>query len=253
MSAAGRRIPWATPRRGLPRRVTGVKLVEGWGLFATSFLVGLSGAVMPGPLLTVAIARTGNLGAWSGLVASAGHGVPEALLVVGLALGFGGVLRIALVGGMIAVAGGLILAWMAWGMFRSSAIVAISSVPGKATSGGGPGAAVLRRPHHLDVLSGMGAGAMASISNPYWVLWWATIGAGYVAQALSSGWLGLGLFFGGHILSDVLWLTMVSGAIAVGSSFLSRTFYAGLIRVLAGFLVLLAVYFLIAGYRLLVG
>lgn len=248
------------------RAASGGGTVEGWSLFATSFLVGLSGAVMPGPLLTVAIAGTARLGAWSGLVASVGHGSLEGVLVIALALGFGSFLRIPLVGGLIAVVGGFILAWMAWGMLRSAGSVAVAAAGGYAVGddgyarrdgeedvGGKTRAAVFRRPQARHVLSGLGSGIMASLSNPYWVLWWATIGAGYVTQALSSGWPGLGLFFGGHILSDIAWLGLVSGAIAVGSSFLSRNFYTWLIRVLAGFLVFLAVYFLVTGYRLLAG
>lgn len=230
---------------------------------------------MPGPLVTVAIAGVGRLGGLSGLVASAGHGIPEALLVVALALGFGGVLRIPLVTGLIAVIGGVVLAWMAVGMFRSAATVEIATAAGadghSATSGsaaaGGRAAFDVRALADARVSRGviramkiprpraafptMAAGAAASVSNPYWILWWTTIGATYVSQALGSGWAGVGFFFGGHILSDILWLTFVSSAIAVGSSFLTRNFYTRLIQVLAGLLFLMAIYFLFTGVKTL--
>lgn len=246
--------------------------MQGWSLFATSFLVGLSGAVMPGPLVTVAIAGVGRLGAASGFVASAGHGIPEALLVLGLAYGLGSVLRLPAVGGTIAVAGGLSLVWMAVGMFRSAASAGIAPAaaaggapagqpddPAVAANGRGGGAAtasVLATPASSSVpraaLSVMASGAVASLSNPYWILWWATIGAGYVTQALASGWAGVGFFFGGHILSDVAWLGLVSTVIAAGSRFLSPAFYTWLVRVLAASLAGLAVYFVLTGYHLLV-
>lgn len=236
---------------------------------------------MPGPLVTVAIAGVGRLGGLSGLVASAGHGIPEALLVVALALGFGGVLRIPLVTGLIAVIGGVVLAWMAIGMFRSAATVEIATaaeaegpaeggghdaIGGSATAGrhAASNACVvadtripqgiiraMKIPRPRAAFPTMAAGAAASVSNPYWILWWTTIGATYVSQALGSGWAGVGFFFGGHILSDILWLTFVSSAIAVGSSFLTRNFYTRLIQVLASLLFLMAIYFLFTGVKTL--
>ena len=221
--------------------------MQGWSLFATSFLVGLSGAVIPGPLMTVAIAGVGRLGASSGFVAAAGHAVPETLMVVALAYGFGSVLQIPLVGGLIAIVGGAILVWMAVGMFRSAASVGI-----------GPAAVAASGRLHWapswqgrQALAVIASGALASVFNPYWILWWATIGAGYVTQALASGWAGVGTFFGGHILSDVAWLGFMGSMIAAGSRALSPAFYKWLVRILALFLVALAGYFLLTGYRLL--
>lgn len=72
------------------------------GIAITSFLIGLSGAMMPGPVLTVtigetaarllgdgpaAIRRARTRGALAGPLIVLGHGVLEVLLVVGLAFG----------------------------------------------------------------------------------------------------------------------------------------------------------------------
>ncbi|HHV62699.1 MAG TPA: LysE family transporter [Firmicutes bacterium] len=275
--------------------------MESWSLFVTSFLVGLSGAVMPGPLVTVAIAGVGRIGGFSGLAASVGHGIPEAILVIALAFGFGDVLRIPLITGLIAIIGGLILAWMAVGMFRSAGTLEIAPMAvagahaaitratatgttaagigatrsrGGTTSGttrgnirgnisgstgrtitGGTGVitrGTVRETRTLrTALPTLAAGVVASVSNPYWILWWTTIGASYISQALKIGWTGLSIFFGGHILSDILWLTFVSCAVATGSSFLSRSFYTRLIQVLAGMLFLMAILFLFMGFKTL--
>ena len=54
------------------------------------------------------------------------------------------------------------------------------------------------------------AGVVATVANPYWLLWWATIGANFVALARQGGALGLVSFFSGHILADFLWYTLVA-------------------------------------------
>ncbi len=37
-----------------------------WVIFTTAFLIGLSGALLPGPLLTVAISESARQGFWTG-------------------------------------------------------------------------------------------------------------------------------------------------------------------------------------------
>ena len=40
-----------------------------------------------------------------------------------------------------------------------------------------------------------------SAANPYWLIWWLTIGRGYDMFSMKYGWLGVALFFIGHILA----------------------------------------------------
>ncbi|MDP2949406.1 MAG: LysE family transporter, partial [Chloroflexota bacterium] len=56
-------------------------------IFATSFAVGFTGALMPGPLTTLTVRETMRRGFWAGPLLALGHGVIELALVVGLALG----------------------------------------------------------------------------------------------------------------------------------------------------------------------
>jgi len=75
-------------------------------------------------------------------------------------------------------------------------------------------------------------------------LWWATIGANFVALARQGGALGLVSFFSGHILADFLWYTLVAFLVFTGKGLLTDKLYRGLIVVLGFFLVGLALYFI---------
>ena len=67
-----------------------------WVIFSLSFLLSLSGALMPGPLLTYTIVRTlrTEQGGWlTGARVIAGHAALESVLLCGLVLGVVGFLR----------------------------------------------------------------------------------------------------------------------------------------------------------------
>ena len=53
-------------------------------IFFTSFVIALSGALMPGPLLTVTISESARRGFVAGPLLIAGHGLLELALVVAL-------------------------------------------------------------------------------------------------------------------------------------------------------------------------
>ena len=46
----------------------------------------------------------------------------------------------------------------------------------------------------------IGAGILLSISNPYWTIWWGTIGLSLLVRAQKTGTAGVASFFSGHIL-----------------------------------------------------
>ena len=150
-------------------------------ILISSFLVGLSGAMMPGSLLIVNINETIKRGLPGGVLAITGHALIELLIVAGLALGLGAVLGRQIVVGTIAIAGGALLAWMALDTAKTSrtAELAISAEPDAAASRqSGP----------------LAAGSLATVSNPYWALWWTSVGATYVAMAMEHGTAALGAF-----------------------------------------------------------
>jgi threonine/homoserine/homoserine lactone efflux protein len=195
-------------------------------ILATSFVIALSGAAMPGPLMSVTISESTKRGFISGPLLVLGHLLLELALVVLLMFGLAPFLKQEWVFAAIAIIGGVMLAWMGTRMLRSIPSLSIHS---DMQTKGGP---------HL-VLTGM----LVSISSPYWSLWWATIGLGYVLFSAQYGILGIVFFFIGHSLGDLAWYSAISLAIAQGRRFLSDNHYRALIGACAVFLLLLAGYF----------
>ena len=200
-------------------------------IFVSSFVIALSGAMMPGPLLTATISESSRHGFLTGPLLIAGHAVLELVLVCALLLGLAPFFQMPVVFVITAVAGSLILFWMAFNIFRSLPTLRLSWEGQQQ-----------RRNHPMI------SGILMSVANPYWIIWWATIGLGYILYSWQFGLWGIAFFFTGHILADLGWYSLVSTAVAGGRNFLTDSLYRGLIAVCAGFLILFACYFAYAGF-----
>jgi threonine/homoserine/homoserine lactone efflux protein len=222
-------------------------------IFTTAYAVALSGALVPGPLLTVAIKESLQQGWRSGFLISAGHGLAEIALLVLFALGLDRLLHAQWISiwitVLIGIVGGLVLLYLGVDTGRSACngLVALDLA---GTGDIGTGDMVSGRPATpASALSPLKSGLVASIANPYWVLWWFTIGMLYVTQALQFGLLGLGSFYAGHILADASWYMFVAIAVATGKRWMSPAAYRIILGVCSLFLMLLAVYFIYRGIR----
>jgi threonine/homoserine/homoserine lactone efflux protein len=207
-------------------------------LFVTSFVVALSGAVMPGPLLTVTISESPRRGLMTGPLLIAGHAILELALVAALLMGLAPLLKMEPVFIVIALAGSAVLLWMGIGMLKSMPTMTLMTETNTAVGAKG---------RNL-ILSG----ALMSIANPYWSIWWATIGLGYILHSMDAGAMGVIAFFSGHILGDLFWYAAVSAAIWKGRKLLSARSYRILIGVCAVFLIVLSCLFAWSGVQKLI-
>jgi len=199
-------------------------------IFCTSFLLALSGAMMPGPLLTVTISESSRRGFLVGPAMIFGHGLLEFALVLALLAGLAPFLQRADVFIAISVVGGGVLLWMGVGMLRGLSRLSLA-----VESTGGRGRNL--------VLTGIALSA----ANPYWLLWWASIGLGYIAHAMKYGMGGVAAFFCGHILADLAWYSLISGGIAKGKGFFGDRVYRTLIGGCALFLLAFSCWFVYGG------
>jgi len=201
-------------------------------IFCTSFIIALSGAMMPGPLLTATISETSRQGFKAGPLLILGHGILELLLVLALILGLAPFIQRQDVFIFTAFAGAIILVWMAVGMLRTLHNLHIDW--GKKSAGS----------NHLIM-----TGILLSIANPYWTIWWASIGLGYILYSQKFGILGILFFFLGHIIADLTWYAVVSLAVDRGRHFLTDRLYRRVMGTCASFLIVFACYFAYAGFH----
>lgn len=210
-----------------------------WTIFIGSLLMGFSGAMMPGPLLTVTINQSLRKGIKAGPQLIFGHAILELSLVTVILVGLGKFITLPIVKGIIGLGGGIFLLWMGYGILRE----------------------VLRNNSGLELtweseqkqMNPVLAGITTSAANPYWSIWWATVGAGSLLLAGNYGLWGFVAFYAGHILADFSWYSLVSVAVVGGKKLFTPTVYRGVLLVCGVFLLGLAVYFVYSGIGFLSG
>jgi len=209
-------------------------------LFASSFAVGLSGAMSPGPVLVVVIAESARAGIVASVLMMTGHALLELAMTCGL---FFGLQRLRDVPGFeagLGLLGGAVMLGLAGMMLRSLPRSTLEfPEAGSAAKRVGAGGAIR--------LMGLGAGI--SILNPVWTVWWLTIGAGFIATAGVVTVPKAAAFYTGHILSDFAWYVFVGALVVWGRRFLTQGVYRAVLGVLAAVLAAFGAGFLWHGIR----
>ena len=210
-------------------------------IFITSFIVGFSGAMMPGPVSAVTLSEGARRGFRAGPLITVGHAVAEVAIVVALAMGLSGLLQHSLIAAAIGLLGGAFLLWMGCDMMANAWRGKVSLGEADATSSG------------MARLGLVPAAIFTSLANPYWFLWWATVGASYVLLSLRHGAIGLAAFYSGHILSDLSWNSLLAFAMASGRRVMGNRAYRAIIFICGLFLVGLSFYFIMGGIKFVRG
>ena len=170
----------------------------------------LSGVLMPGPITAVSVAGGARSPHAGGLVAL-GHAVVEWPLMALIYFGVGELFKISGVKIGILGVGGLVLIWMGVDMLRHFRSVGVSEQPA--------------------VSSPFVAGILLSAGNPYFLIWWATIGAALVGKSLQFGWLGFVLLAVFHWLCDLVWYYFLSALAYRGGKFFGQKLQQGVFLV----------------------
>jgi len=197
-------------------------------IFFSSFIIALSGALVPGPLFTITVSESLRRGFKTGPLIIFGHGLLEITIVILLFFGISPFLLEERTRQFISVAGGIILMIMGVMLFRDAGKTRLDLSPGERQTGLHP------------VVSGI----LGSISNPYWIIWWVTIGLGYLVSSLRYGIPGVIAFFSGHISADLLWYSMISYAVSRGQQIMGERGYRYLLSACGIFLIFFGGWFL---------
>ena len=182
---------------------------------ALVILVSVSGVLGPGPLFVSSTLRATRLGVLSGLESALGHTVVEAPLVFGLAFGLSAILNSTSLR-LIALLGGSVLVAFAAIQFRQAAHVVDIDAKGL--------------PGQWEKRSGIVLGLVFTALNPFFILWWLTVGSALISQALILGSIGgVALMYASHIWMDYAWLGGTAAVAGRGGLLLGKWFRALLI------------------------
>jgi len=159
-------------------------------LFLLSVIaISLTGVMMPGPVTAVTVSK-GSQRKEAGALIAIGHGLIELPLMLLIYFGLAHFLTFTEVKISVGLAGGVVLIWMALNIFRNRPSVFSE--------------------HKELAHSSIVAGVATTVANPYFFLWWATVGAALLVSARDFGSAGVAAVGVTHWLCDFAWLYLVS-------------------------------------------
>ncbi len=176
-------------------------------------VISSSGALAPGPL-TAATAAIGVKKGWKGgFWVSVGHAAVELPLVILIATGVAVVLTNSTAVSALSIAGGAMLIFFAFLTAKS----ALSKAINRAESSANP----------------FSTGAALSALNPFFIAWWAGVGALLITEAISLwGYAGIAVLYLSHVWLDFVWLILLAHLTSL-AIFSARAYRALLISLAA--------------------
>lgn len=195
------------------------------------FAISLTGAMMPGPVTAVAITN-GSRRKEAGALIALGHGLVELPVILLIYFGLASFFESDTVRIAVGLVGGLVLIWMGFNMFRSRPS-AFNAKEERA---------------HGSILAGL----TLTAANPYFFVWWATVGATLVVSARDFGGAGVAAMGVTHWLCDFGWLLLISWVVYksrhLWTQRVNRVVFGICAAILAGF----GSWFIISGISLAV-
>ena len=210
-----------------------VFLFDALQIFFFGFTTGLSGAVMPGPLLAFTVDQAARKGYRVGFLVAVGHGIIESTLVAAIFIGAANFLTNLTVLRLIAGLGATVMGAMGVMMLRDVPKISLAAV-------------LKNEAPKSKVDNAVAGGFLMTVLNPTFPVWWATGGLILVAK-FGTTVPNVTVFYAGHIMADVVWYATVSSLVGFGRHGISDRMYRMFIGACAVFLVGFATYFAYCG------
>ncbi len=198
-----------------------------------SFLVTFSGAASPGPVLTITLAESARRGFRAGPLIVLGHAALEVPVVTLVVMGGANALRNPHILRGISAAGALTLLVLSWMTLKDARRGFVQEEASPLT-------------HWWDLPL---KGILTSLSNPYWFIWWATVGFAYLGISMKFGTKGALVFYVAHIGADLAWYSFVSAAVTGARGFIMGRGYRLLLTACSLMLLAFSIYFAAVAVR----
>jgi len=191
-------------------------------------VISLSGVMMPGPIFAITVAKSYR-SPWAGPLISIGHAVIEVPIILLIYFGFARFFENSTVQLVLSLAGGVMIIWLGISMFRARADVVHQ---GKDLS-----------------YNTVTAGIILTAVNPFFLLWWATVGSMLIMKVVDYGAVGLAAFTAVHWLCDLAWMSFVSVLIYKTQALWGKRFQEGLFIACSLLLVGFGGWFIVSGIQ----
>jgi len=196
---------------------------------ATVVVVTASGALAPGPLFFTNITHGTRSGAKGGLAFSVGHTIFELSLVLFLAFTLQTVINEPLIRLVVGVVGGAALLVFGFLQIRG-ALSSKSAVPSEG---------------RMQSKNALLLGTLFTGLNPYFILWWLTIGMTLIVNALELASLaGVFIMYVSHVWMDYVWLVGTAYLAKKGVSLVGGKGYRIVMIIFGAILIFFGLYFL---------
>ncbi len=195
-----------------------------------------SGALAPGPLFFGLLMHGSKDGARAGFTAAIGHTIVELPLVLALALGLLAAASQPMIKSGIGVVGGA-------GLIGFGALQIYETAKSKFNSAEMPKAKSIPA-------SSLVLGLALTGLNPYFILWWLTIGSVLIIQALAfAAILGVLIMYASHVWMDYAFLTTIAHLGKKGKAIVGSRYYKFVLITFGLILVYYGASFLLAAVK----
>jgi len=197
----------------------------------TVILVSTSGVLSPGPLFFANLVYGSKYGYKAGLKCSYGHTIVELPLILLLAFGVSSLQVFPTFKTVVSIIGGITL--LAFAFMQVLSVIRKKNQDAIQTG-------------HSPLLIGI----IFSALNPFFIIWWLTIGMKLITDALLlASMFGLAFMFLAHIWMDYAWLTSLAHFAKKGVNIIGSKYYLLLLISLSGAFVYLGINFIVEGMK----
>lgn len=153
------------------------------------FLISFAGAIVPGPILAVTIAK-GYKSPWAGFQVALAHVIIDISAILLIYFGLGQFFQNSLVQLVLSILGGSLIIWLGISMFRART-------------------SAVKRERDLRY-NAFTLGILTTVFNPMFWLWWMTIGSMFIMRFREFGIIGLTAFIVAMEIPNLIWYPFAS-------------------------------------------
>src|SRR4030042_2151611 len=206
-------------------------------IFIGSMIVAFSGALVPGPMLALVISSVAKKGFWTSFFIVVGHSLLELAVVICFFIGILKFLDNPLIAKIIGALGGIFLLYIGVdiivSIFKKKFTIDFKSALKQETITG------------KSIIALVFKGILISLMNPYWFIWWISIGAVFLFKSVKFSFAGVTSFYIGHISADFIWYLFIGFLVNTGRRFFNQKIYNGILIACSIFLFYLGIRFIV--------